>query len=301
MINKTKLTIFIFLLLFIFPVLVSADEKREVKYESDVIIDSDLDGLTDEGERQIFLTDPQNPDTDADGISDGAETLGQTNPLDPNEPKVKEVVVPQIKRETPWVWYATRASALMGFLLLYLSFFFGLAIRTPGLKKIVSPANSFSVHSWISLQALIFAAIHGLSLFFDKFLNFSLKDILVPLALKSNVAGISPELVAIGIISFYIMLALVLTSYFRKFISHQIWRALHFLNAGLYILVFIHALYLGTDLRSGWPQYIFIGANVLLGFLILTSLINKIISSIRDWRRVKDENLYPSNSEGVEK
>ncbi len=45
-------------------------------------LDQDHDGLTDKSEREIYHTDPQNPDTDGDGISDGDEVKKyHTNPL----------------------------------------------------------------------------------------------------------------------------------------------------------------------------------------------------------------------------
>jgi hypothetical protein len=44
--------------------------------------DDDGDGLTDEDELQIYLTDPRNPDTDGGGVNDGDEVdMG----LDPND------------------------------------------------------------------------------------------------------------------------------------------------------------------------------------------------------------------------
>jgi hypothetical protein len=49
-----------------------------------VAIDSDSDGLNNARERMIG-TDPNNPDTDGDGISDGQEVfVTKTNPLDPD-------------------------------------------------------------------------------------------------------------------------------------------------------------------------------------------------------------------------
>lgn len=45
-------------------------------------LDSDGDGLSDDDERNIYGTDPHNPDTDGDGLSDGDEVrIYHTNPL----------------------------------------------------------------------------------------------------------------------------------------------------------------------------------------------------------------------------
>lgn len=46
-------------------------------------LDSDRDGISDYDEKYIYGTDPNNPDTDGDGYSDGSEILGG---FDPNNP-----------------------------------------------------------------------------------------------------------------------------------------------------------------------------------------------------------------------
>jgi hypothetical protein len=54
-------------------------------------LDRDSDGMFDDDEtngwnKGGFVTDPDNPDTDGDGVNDGAEDDNGTNPLDPNDP-----------------------------------------------------------------------------------------------------------------------------------------------------------------------------------------------------------------------
>ena len=46
------------------------------------INDVDGDGLTDDDERGVYGTDPENPDTDTDGIDDGREVAAGMNPKD---------------------------------------------------------------------------------------------------------------------------------------------------------------------------------------------------------------------------
>ena len=249
-------------------------EEQKVDYQNNPVVDMDLDGLTDEGEKQIYKTDPNAADSDGDGILDGAEVLKNTNPLDITSPSavqnitVKESI--QLAGEK-WSWYLTRAGGLISFLLLYLAIFFGIAIRFPGLKRIFQPIDSLNLHAWLSVQALIFVVIHGLVLLTDEYLGFSLKDLFVPLS-----STYQPELVTLGVLGMYSMIALVLTSIFRKYLSYRIWRVTHFLNIVLYGLAFFHAYYLGTDLKVGLLREIFIGMNILLLGLILASLLIKL-------------------------
>jgi len=179
--------------------------------------------------------------------------------------------------EIPWAWYVARSSALVGFMLLYVSIFLGLAIRTPYLRKIILPIYSLKTHCWISLQALLFAFIHGTALLFDKFVNLSLVEVFVPFASKYKT-----NLVTLGILAFYLMIILVATSYGRKFISHKLWRAVHFTNILLYVIAIIHAVRLGTDLKNPTVWNIFIWANAFLVFIMLVNIESRIITAFRN-------------------
>ncbi|MDQ1284494.1 MAG: methionine sulfoxide reductase heme-binding subunit [Patescibacteria group bacterium] len=173
--------------------------------------------------------------------------------------------------DVPWAWYLSRASALVGFSLLYISIFLGLAVRTPFLNKIIKPVYSLRAHCWISLQALIFALIHGLALLFDKFIDFSLADIFIPF-----VSEFETGLIALGIISFYLMIILVVSSYLKQYVSQRVWRALHSLNVGLYMASIIHAFYLGTDMKEEMIRNVFIYANLLLIALFAVNILIRL-------------------------
>jgi methionine sulfoxide reductase heme-binding subunit len=261
-------------------------EEKKLDYKKETVVDSDLDGLTDLGEKEIFKTDPINPDTDGDGILDGAEIVGESNPLDNASPSAKETIFQKtyiIEKETSWAWYLTRSSALLGFFLLWISIFLGVSIRTPLLNKIIKPVYSVSIHGWISLQALFFALVHGISLLFDKLLSLNIFNIFIPFYPLSEKQEniINPDFLALGIISFYVMLILVLTSYLRKFIPRYLWRAVHSLNIGLYVVVVIHALYLGTDLKTeGLARNIFIYANIFLAALFIINILVRLFKAI---------------------
>ncbi len=181
-----------------------------------------------------------------------------------------------MNNEIPWDWYIVRASALIGFLLLYISVFAGTVSCLPGLRRIFLRLRSLNFHCWISFQALVFAVIHGVSLLFHKFIPFNLADIFIPFHSRYETL-----LVALGTISLYIMIILVATSYARKYISQKLWRTIHFLNIALYIFSIIHAYYLGTDLKSGLLREIFIWANGVLIFLLAYNMFYRLWSKIK--------------------
>lgn len=181
-----------------------------------------------------------------------------------------------VELQIPWDWYIVRASALIGFLLLYVAVFAGTVSCLPGIRRFFLRLRSLNFHCWISLQALVFAAIHGAALLFDKIVPFNLADVLVPFH-----SAYQPFLVALGTISFYLMVILVVSSYARRYISQKFWRGLHFLNIVLYVFSVAHAFFLGTDLQSGLLRNVFIWANVFLILLLIYNIIYGIWSRIR--------------------
>lgn len=281
--NKVRIfnLILVALLLLGTPFFSQAQNEFLLDYAGQPVLDSDLDGLTDEGELKIFRSDPGNADTDGDGYLDGAEILSGSGVLDINStPLSLQIGAGQkqlSQQETPWAWYLGRISGLVAFVLLYLSIFLGLSLRLRFLHKLFAPLYALNAHAWIALQATILALAHGLILTLDKFFGLSLLNVLVPFT-SSNEA----VLVGLGTISFYLMLLLVVTSYARKHLSHALWRALHFLNIGLYIIVVVHALYLGTDLKApSLAQDVFIAANELLVLLMLVNMFLRIKDKIQ--------------------
>ena len=80
---------------------------------SAAVKDSDADGVTDQAEREIYLTNPLNPDTDNDSFSDGEELVNGTDPLNKMQNPLREAEKQfppkrffsnSLEIETPWLY-----------------------------------------------------------------------------------------------------------------------------------------------------------------------------------------------------
>lgn len=256
---------------------VYAQEVEHYNEESSVV-DSDLDGLTNEEEEQLFGTDISNPDTDDDGIFDGIEVLYGVNPLDVNDPFVTQLgdtVSDTMGEQDPLAWYFSRATGIIAYVLLWFVIFFGLSFRNPLLKKIVAPLYKLDMHIYLSLLALAFVFVHGCVLVFDEFVHLSLLDVFIPFFTDTDV--IDGVAIAWGIIALYILIILIITSLLRGKIPLKAWRWLHFLHVAVFVLVVVHVLAIGTDFQGGPIQMIFFASVGILGFFYLVSLSEVII------------------------
>lgn len=262
---------------------ISFAQERSVDYKDGIVVDSDLDGLTDEGEKQIYGTDSKKADSDGDGYLDGAEVLSGTDPTDgsfyPGRIDLGEAHE-LLDQEIPWAWYVSRASGLLAFVFLWLTIFLGLAIRNPLLKKIIEPIYSFDFHAFTAVAAVFWALVHGTSLLFDKFIGFGMKDVAIPYF--SQVTFVNTNYLALGIIAFYAMVIMTVTSYLRNHMNFWVWRVLHFMNPVAFIFVVIHGYSIGTDMKNYYVASAYLYSSTFLVLIYFSTLVFMIINKIRN-------------------
>lgn len=158
-------------------------------------------------------------------------------------------------------WYVVRAAGLVAFISLYSSILFGLMHRIPKLNK--DPAFLFEMHKWLSINTIALALIHAIGLVFDSYVNFSLPDVFVPFIADFR-SRPAVGVMGLGIISFYLILIITVSSLLTRHVGYRLWRYIHFLNITVYILLLVHIFLLGTDLKIPLVGNIFILANLVL-------------------------------------
>lgn len=160
-------------------------------------------------------------------------------------------------------WYITRASGLTGYFLLWLSMIWGFAFATKILQPVLEGTFAYDFHEHLSLLGLGFVLIHVVVLLFDKFLPFSMAQLLIPF-----VDTYRPFWVGLGIVSFYILLLVTFTFYLRQQIGMRLFRLIHVFSLVSYLGTTLHGLFAGTD--SALPITMFLYAGTFLSVLFLT-------------------------------
>jgi DMSO/TMAO reductase YedYZ heme-binding membrane subunit len=62
---------------------------------------------------------------------------------------------------------------------------------------------------------------------------------------------VQPTLNSVGAVSFYVLLVVILTSFFRLRMARPLWRKLHYLVFPAFSLMFIHSLFTDAALSTG--------------------------------------------------
>jgi len=160
-------------------------------------------------------------------------------------------------------WYLSRATAIMAYLILWLSMVWGLLMSTRLIKNWPGFPPSNNLHKFFSIFGLSLGVFHSLLLLGDQFMHFTLVQILIPFANTTY----RPTWVGFGQISLYLWGLIVLSFYLRKKIGQKTWRGLHYATFVLWLGVLVHGIFSGTDRGTLLMNVIYWGSSGIILFL----------------------------------
>ena len=162
------------------------------------------------------------------------------------------------------LWYITRAAGLVAYFLLWLSTAWGLAVTSKIFDPLLHRAFTYDMHQFISLLAIGFTFLHIAVLIGDRYLPFSVADILIPF-----IAPYRPVWVGVGVIGLYLTLLVTVTFYIRKWIGQKTFRLIHLASFFAYAGVTVHGLMAGTDSPLWTVQLMYGGTALVIVFLTI--------------------------------
>jgi methionine sulfoxide reductase heme-binding subunit len=162
-------------------------------------------------------------------------------------------------------WFAARASGIVAWALAAGSVVWGLALSTRALGGRPRPAWRFDLHRFLGGLAVVFVAVHVLSVLADSYVHFSLLNVLVPLT-----GDWHPLAVALGIVGLYLLLAVELTSLARTRLPRRLWRRVHYASFVLFAATTVHGLFAGTDAGSPVLRLAYLAVSALVATLTVS-------------------------------
>lgn len=170
--------------------------------------------------------------------------------------------------EKVW-WYLSRSSGITALVLLVASVVWGVLLATRALKPHDRPAWLLDLHTWLGGTALAMTGLHLLGLYLDGYIDYGVTELFVPGASEYR-----PLAVAIGVLSFYVMVAVQATSYLRRWLSKRMWHGIHLLSYGLVWGAAVHAGMAGTDTVNRAYQVL----ALVLSMIAVAATIIRIVS-----------------------
>lgn len=139
-------------------------------------------------------------------------------------------------------WFVARSGGLVAWWLVAASVLFGLFLSTRVLQGKPKPAWLLDLHRFLGGLSVVFTGVHMVGLLADSYIHFGVADLLVPFA-----SDWKPGAVAWGVVGFYLLVAIEVTSLFMRRIPRKWWRRVHLTSFGLFLFSSVHAFAAGTD------------------------------------------------------
>lgn len=161
-------------------------------------------------------------------------------------------------------WYVARSSGITTWALATASIVFGLALSTRLVRKKGVPAWLNSLHRYLGTLMLVFTAVHLGALVADNWVHFGVAELFVPMASRWR-----PGAVAWGIVALYLLVAIQVTSWCRRWLPRRLWHSVHLTSIPMFVFGTVHGFQSGADRNNVVVQWGALAGSAALLFLIL--------------------------------
>jgi predicted ferric reductase len=127
--------------------------------------------------------------------------------------------------------------------------------------------KTFQLHNWTGYVALAVSGAHAVTLLFSSQEHFRVLDLLYPLGYDKQ-----PLINGLGALALYLVLFIVVTSYFRQEIGRHRWKLLHYTTYAAAAVFFVHSILTDPTLKDKPVDY-FDGEKVYIELFALLLLV----------------------------
>jgi DMSO/TMAO reductase YedYZ heme-binding membrane subunit len=129
-------------------------------------------------------------------------------------------------------------------------------------------AWQLDLHRFLGGAAVVFTGLHLATLVADDYVDFSTIDVLVPFA-----SAWKPGAVAFGVVAFYLLVGIELSSLVMRRLPRRLWRAVHLTSYVLFWLASLHFVLAGTDAVHPLARW---GLNAAMAAVVFLTLVRAL-------------------------
>ncbi len=168
-------------------------------------------------------------------------------------------------------WYATRSTGLVAWGVAAASILLGLVLSTRSAKGLLRPAWTLDLHRFLGALAVAATLAHLATLVADSYVHFGAADLLVPGATDYHTGA-----VALGIVAFWLLLLVEVSSLAKKRLSRRTWASIHLTSYAVYALATAHYLQVGTERTNAAVLLVVqLTSGAVLFFTVLRILVTR--------------------------
>jgi DMSO/TMAO reductase YedYZ heme-binding membrane subunit len=143
----------------------------------------------------------------------------------------------------------------------------GIGQITGHIFRFLEPIVAWATHRRLGLALTVTVLLHMFALLLDKYQKFTLGTLFVPF-----ISAYKPLYVGLGILAFYALILVTVTSLSINRSHPRAWKLIHFVSYVVLALTFVHGLFAGTDLAGGLGRMVWVAAGALIIVALLPRL-----------------------------
>lgn len=175
-------------------------------------------------------------------------------------------------KELPLMWWAARALGLVAQLALWMSVLFGVFVGAKGAGGVVETPWVRELHMRWSLASIGLVVLHVLFVVADPFAGVGPWAALIPMTSPIRTQG-----VALGTFALLGMGGVYAATTVMKKLPPGVWRAVHGLSFGVFLLATLHGVKAGTDADDPVIRGVLLGsAVVVVGAIVQRVLLARL-------------------------
>jgi DMSO/TMAO reductase YedYZ heme-binding membrane subunit len=167
-------------------------------------------------------------------------------------------------------WWIARSTGLVAWCVVTAGIVWGLTLASKVVRRRKVPAWLLDLHRYLGTLSLLFVAAHLVALSADDYVGFSAGDLFVPMA-----AAWRPVAVAWGIVAFYLLLLVQLTSWTMRWLPRRLWHSIHLLSFAVLAAGTVHGVTAGADAGEPTLQFGLLAGITVVLTLAIFRMLNK--------------------------